>query len=143
MEIRVCTCDDCLTVKELLDEMTGRKSDTKKFEEAYWSLLEGGRYTFFLAEEDGEAMGFLSLIMDYLLYRVDKVAMIEELIVAERYRSLGIGKALLQHATDYAKEHDCVLLELSSGFKRERAHEFYVRQGFEKCGYYFRKKLKE
>lgn len=143
MAIRICTKEDVNDVYELICEMKGERHDFEKFKTAYEALYEEQRYTFFLYELEGNVVGFLSIIIDYILYRADKVAVIEELMVSEKARGKGIGKALLEYATNYAKEKRCVLLELSSGFSREFAHQFYERQGFEKAGYHFRKRLSE
>ena len=143
MKIRICDENDVIAVHQQIQELKMRPIDFEQFQNAYLSLLHGNRYTFFVAEEDEKVVGFLSLIIDYLLYRSDLVGVIEELTVSEEYQSLGIGKALLQHATDYAKEKGCLLLELSSGLKREKAHAFYERQGFDKVGVTYRKYLKE
>jgi len=80
--------------------------------------------------------------LDYQLHHTGKVATIEELIVSTLHRSNGIGKTLLDHAISYAKKSDCEVIELTSNFSRERAHNFYMKNGFKKGSFKFKLELK-
>jgi GNAT superfamily N-acetyltransferase len=55
------------------------------------------------------------------------------LVVHNAYRKMGLGKALLQKATDWANELGVKQLYLNSGNREERkdAHAFYQHLGFE------------
>ena len=48
--------------------------------------------------------------------------------VAPTRRSLGVGKALLDAAKDWARERGATHLELDSGDTRTDAHRFYERE---------------
>lgn len=65
----------------------------------------------------------------------------KQIIVSSKYRSNGIGKSLLENAIEYAKNNKCDVIELTSGFSRERAHKFYEKNGFKKGGYKFKMDL--
>ncbi len=71
----------------------------------------------FVYEESSEIQGFIGLRGDY----------IEGIFVAEKMRSKGIGKKLL----DFVKE-DNLELTLKVYEKNERAIKFYQREGFKK-----------
>jgi len=45
---------------------------------------------------------------------------------------------MMAHAIDIARAHGCYKLALSSNVKRDAAHAFYDRLGFERHGYSFR-----
>jgi GNAT superfamily N-acetyltransferase len=64
-------------------------------------------------------------------------AIVEDVAVHPRAQSQGIGRALMQHAMRLAREAGCYKLALSSNLKRERAHAFYERLGFERHGVSF------
>jgi GNAT superfamily N-acetyltransferase len=54
------------------------------------------------------------------------------LVVDEAARGTGAGKALLKHAEDFARATGYAEVRLHSNMKREHAHEFYARQGYER-----------
>jgi GNAT superfamily N-acetyltransferase len=48
-----------------------------------------------------------------------------ELVTDTDHRSMGYGKRLFEHIVDWADDHGCEKVALSSGLQRERAHRFY------------------
>jgi GNAT superfamily N-acetyltransferase len=70
-------------------------------------------------------------------------AHLEGLVVDEAFRSAGIGAALLEAAEAWARERGCAFMRVQSNVIRERAHEFYRRQGYGtiKAQYQLRKPL--
>ncbi|MDR3647159.1 MAG: GNAT family N-acetyltransferase [Candidatus Babeliales bacterium] len=52
---------------------------------------------------------------------------IDTLIVKQEYRSLGIGKQLVSHAENYAKQLGCTLISVTSSNPRIGAHKFYEK----------------
>jgi PhnO protein len=53
------------------------------------------------------------------------------LIVAEGQRSLGAGARLLEAAEGWARKHGCPSVSVRCNVIRERAHKFYLRNGYE------------
>ncbi len=64
-----------------------------------------------------------------------------DLVTDEAHRTKGYGKMMLEYLQDYAKTCMCENIVLSSGFAKEKAHEFYERNGFEKRSFVFLKAL--
>ena len=116
--------------------------DRKGFQKAYESKVGKSDNHLILALDDGLAIGFLSLSVSFHLHHAGKVATIEELIVTENSRGKGVGKMLVSSAAEFAKEKECEIIELVSGFKRLQAHQFYEKIGFLKRGYSFEMKLR-
>src|SRR5207302_2748040 len=58
-------------------------------------------------------------------------AEVNGLVVAEGQRSMGAGALLLAAAEDWARKHGCRGMSVRSNVIRERAHEFYERNGYE------------
>lgn len=58
-------------------------------------------------------------------------AQIEGVRVARTHRDQGIGRELIEHAIDRARERPCVLVQLSTDKRRAQAVNFYTRLGFE------------
>ena len=96
-------------------------------------------YRIHLAERDGEVVGaFALLIMDNLGHMGAPSAIVEQVLVAPSQQGRGVGTAMMHHAMALAAERGCYKLVLSSNIKRERAHAFYDRLGFERHGLSFR-----
>ena len=96
-------------------------------------------YRAFVAEFEGEIVGtYELLIMDNLRRRGRKSAIVEDVAVRKQHQRRGIGRAMMQHAMQQAKDAGCYKLVLSSNLNRVDAHAFYEALGFEKHGYSFR-----
>lgn len=57
-------------------------------------------------------------------------AVIENVVVAERFRRRGIGRALMDAAVEHARASGCYKLQLISGGARGDAHRLYAAAGF-------------
>ena len=82
--------------------------------------------------EGGEVVGCLQLcILPGLSSQGASRALIEDVRVATRCRSRGIGEQLVQWAVAEAREKGCKLVELLTHNTRVDAQRFYKRLGFQ------------
>ncbi len=101
-------------------------------------------YTLYVAERDGRIVAsFALLIMDNLGHLGAPSAIVEDVVVDPALQGQGIGRAMMDFAVVRAREMRCYKMVLSSNAKRERAHAFYERLGFERHGYSFRLMLEQ
>ncbi|GAA1781236.1 GNAT family N-acetyltransferase [Agromyces lapidis] len=56
---------------------------------------------------------------------------IEAVRVADALRGAGIGSAMIRWAVEHGREHGARLVQLTSDARRDDAHRFYERLGFE------------
>jgi GNAT superfamily N-acetyltransferase len=78
-------------------------------------------------------MGTLTLnICLQALHGFRPYGVVENIIVHEDFRGRNIGRKLLQHAEDYCRSIDCHRIMLLSSIKRDRAHQFFEREGFDR-----------
>jgi len=107
------------------------------------ALVDGGRGAVLVAEQPGSGVvGWIStLVLDTLTTK--RRAHVTGLIVAREYRRAGIGRQLLAAAEEWARRVGCGDLVVRSQVSRERAHEFYLGQGYElvKTQHLFRRSL--
>ncbi|MBQ8280970.1 MAG: GNAT family N-acetyltransferase [Lachnospiraceae bacterium] len=104
--------------------------------------IDDNREAVFVAEVDYEVVGYIHVEKYELLY-YESMVNILGIAVSSGYRKRGIGKALLNHAENWAKESSINIIRLNSGITRKEAHEFYRAMGFdsEKGQICFNKKL--
>lgn len=117
-------------VYALICELQNYTLDIEKFHAifALQGQIEGfSRVGYF---KNGQMVGYMSLRVEWHLHHVARIMEIQELVVQTQFRGQGIGKALLIHAKEVAKELGVYQLELSSNRSRVDAHRFYVREGF-------------
>jgi GNAT superfamily N-acetyltransferase len=101
-------------------------------------------YTVYVAELEGKIIGaFALLIMDNLAHLGAPSGVVEDVVVHQEWRGLGIGKVMIQFAMEQCRQAGCYKLALSSNLRRESAHKFYESLGFEQHGYSFLVNLDE
>lgn len=81
-------------------------------------------------EENGEIAGALALIV-YCVPTGTR-AVIEDVVVDEKYRNRGIAKALMTRAIELAREAGAGNITLTSNPKREAANSLYLSLGFQR-----------
>lgn len=95
-----------------------------------------------ICERDGEIAGTMQLSITPGLSRKGMSRMqIEGVRVNASTRGGGIGRQMIEWAIDYAREHSCGLVELTTDKSREDAHRFYERFGFEQSHFGYKLKL--
>jgi len=92
-----------------------------------------------VAEEDGMVVGtMVLLIVPNLSHGALPWALVENIVVDQRYRRKGLGKLLMEYAIARSKEAGCYKLVLNSNKKRREAHRFYSSLGFKASAHGFR-----
>ncbi len=141
MIIRKLELNDLETVFELLDELYENKIEYSIFVQKYKASLKDNSFYGIVAVENNKVVGVLIARIINRLAKKKNILFIDDLIVNKKYRNTGIGKLLIQDATNYAISKDCGALELTSMIENANAHKFYENNGFEKRQYKFKKHL--
>ena len=81
-----------------------------------------------VAEHRGELLGLCTAYLDLNSVRFGPRCWVEDLAVSPQHRSQGVGKELLDHAKDWARDRGATHLALSSAEARADAHRFYERE---------------
>lgn len=127
-------------------ELSGQLGYSCTEEQVRSRLLAMGdsrQYAVYVAEfPAGCIAGWIGLYV-FRSVELEPFAEINGLIVDESVRSCGIGKLLLDAGERWAHSVGCDMLSVRSNIIRDRAHQFYTRNGFElvKIQKAFRKKL--
>lgn len=88
-------------------------------------------------EREKEAVGFISIVRLFYFPTMQKITRVTALCVDEQHRGLGIGEELLGFAEKLAASYGETTVEVTCSFRRERAHKFYLKQGYSKHSYKF------
>ncbi len=90
--------------------------------------------TLFVAEVDGEVVGFVNVLARVASTDIDEdaynYAYISDVAVRESHRGQGIGTALLAAAETYARDHGARWLRIDVLAAKEDAARLYRRTGF-------------
>jgi GNAT superfamily N-acetyltransferase len=78
---------------------------------------------------DEVVVGWIDLSVEYHL-QSEPAALIGGLVVAEAARGRGIGRLLCKAAEEWARTRGVARLRVRSNAIRERAHAFYLRDGY-------------
>lgn len=135
--IREAGQKDMEAVYHLICLLEEQEFDKNAFIEVYMELLKDGKHHFLIYEEDENVCGFIHMREEKQLHHISNVAEVMELIVAPGMRSAGIGKKLLTHVCEMAKESGCTQIEVASNRIRKKAHAFYEREGLKNTHYKF------
>ncbi|NMH27826.1 GNAT family N-acetyltransferase [Flavobacterium silvaticum] len=130
ISIRKVASDDFEIVYNLINLLENQVMDKNRQLDIFNRNLGNPQIIYLLAFLDSEAVGFLSCHAQYLLHHSGLIGEIQELVVSENARSLGIGKLLIENLIPIARKMKIEQLEVTSSFKREAAHRFYEREGF-------------
>jgi GNAT superfamily N-acetyltransferase len=143
LTIRKARLGDAYAVAELSGQL-GYPTPEKDMADRLARLLRNPRFgTVLVAETSArQVIGWLHASVTPLL-EVPLRAEVNGLIVAEGHRSASAGEKLLQAAERWAKGKGCDGMSVRSNVVRDRAHVFYLRNGYEhyKTQKAFRKKL--
>lgn len=133
--IRAATLADEQAVLDLIEELFAppgarppRYNDDDA-REAIQRTIGSERSDVLLAADGDTAVGMLALYVDFLMIRYGLRCWLEDFVVLPSQRSRGIGRALLEAAADWAREHDCTHIQLNSFNARKDAHRFYIANG--------------
>lgn len=146
MKIRFATLKDSdelsIMTGELLNEIMEKINikafnfDLEQTKQRAKDLISQNKYFAFIAKNNDEYIGFVSMYESYALYSEGAYGTIPELYVRANYRSSGIGKELLKKVKEFAKEKNWKRLEVTTPPLPEfdRTLEFYQNNSFEISG---------
>lgn len=125
------------SVYSLICELENEQVDKKALFQIYKKNIVAPDIYYYLAIQDGKAVGFATVHFQHLLHHMGKVAELQELVVVKSKQGLGIGSLLFEKIKEIAIENGCVLLEVCCNQVREFSHKIYLKQGMKNSHYKF------
>ncbi len=94
------------------------------------AILADPNRTLVVAVAGGQLVGTADLlVVPNLTHRGEPWAIVENVIVTDTAQRRGVGKALIGHLLESAREAGCFKVQLLSGKHRVEAHDFYRSMG--------------
>jgi len=137
VNIREATIDDQAEVFDLMRQlMTSATTESPINQtssiETFRQVIEEGKGTVLVAEEDGKMLGLLTLSYPVAIRCGGIYSCIEEFIVTEQARGKGVGGKLLEAAISKATEKGCYELQVNR--PSELGYPVYMRHGWKDLG---------
>ena len=135
MRVDVAVSADIPSLCELLESLFIQEAEFSFDKEVQVrglkAIIENNDVGDILVVRDGDKV----IAMVNLLYTVStalgaRVGILEDMIVSDANRGLGVGSQLLEKALDVAREKGCKRITLLTDHDNEGAHRFYERHGF-------------
>lgn len=145
--VRMAVPDDWSAVASLLVELgrgvaVGTTDDPKRRLQFAGHIRRIEQLTL-VAETDGQVVGAIDMEYHQRLGDHRPQARVNDLVVTDRARGTGTGRALLARAEELARRRGCFRMALVTAGWRTDAIGFYERQGWQGYGEWFVKPLHE
>ncbi|MCK5182525.1 MAG: GNAT family N-acetyltransferase [Dehalococcoidia bacterium] len=140
--VREATESDLPVIGKLLEDLTDAMDNTEGIDtgialKTCQYLLNDDSSHFLVAAMEGTPVGFMNFTVRQTILHRSPSGLIDELVVAEGYRSKGVGKQLVLAAVEKCRQLGCCEVEASTEKTNLEAREFYKQCGFEERGTLF------
>jgi ribosomal protein S18 acetylase RimI-like enzyme len=143
MRVEKMSANDLQAVAKLAAQL-GYPNSVEEVEKRFSEIHKQEDYALFVAKSDAnEVLGWVQINAESTSLLVGPRADVAALVVDEKCRSQGIGRALTQIAEKWAQSKHLTLIRVRSNISRQEAHRFYQREGYDlsKTAYMFTKTL--
>lgn len=139
--VREASSKDVPAVLGLLVELGRPKPagqpETEAFERMVGEYITDTDKRVLVALAGGKVVGMASVLLLPRLNHTTQELYIPELVVSQRYRGRGLGRALIKYCDKIVAESGCHRMRLESGNLRTSSHRFYRDLGFEQSALSF------
>ena len=130
IKIRRAKNNDAAQIAELCDQL-GYPAKPAEIAQRLRKIKPPSQHAVLVAESpEQKVIGWLHVSVSPLV-EVELRAEVNGLVVDNHERSSGTGALLLRAAEQWARSRGCKNMSVRSNVIRERAHQFYLRYGYE------------
>lgn len=133
--VRPVLLEDANAISQLSEQLGYKVSSDEVSQRIVQMSLHSGSNRAFVAclqsASRTEIVGWIEVTLMQEL-QSPSFALITGLVVSDAHRSLGIGKRLCSEVEAWSREQGVAKIRVTSRISRERAHQFYLREGFER-----------
>ncbi|RXJ81595.1 GNAT family N-acetyltransferase [Arcobacter sp. F2176] len=136
LQICKATKEDFPSIVNLLQSLFCIEEDftfnEKRHEEGIKLLLNNRSAEVILVKFENEVIGMITIQKIISTVMGTKVGLIEDFVIKDDYRDLGVGTYLLEYIKDYAKKNSLTRLQLVCDEDNTTAKEFYTNKKFKR-----------
>jgi GNAT superfamily N-acetyltransferase len=130
IKIRRAKSSDAAQIAELCGQL-GYPAKSAEIVQRLRKIKPPSQHAVLVAESpERNIIGWLHVSVSPLV-EAELRAEVNGLVVADNERSCGTGALLLRAAEDWSRSRGCKIMSVRSNVIRERAHQFYLRYGYE------------
>lgn len=141
LTFRSAASEDCSFVYDMICDMEAKALPYPAFKAIFLEQINNANHDFILGELGSAVVAVIHLRYENQLHHAGRIAEIMEFAVMNGYRCKGIGKEMLTHAEQCAKDHRCLQIEVACNQLRKNTHRFYLREGMKNYHFKFSKGL--
>lgn len=131
MIVREMLAEDIPQLAQLYKQFWDEESCVETMKKTFIRLNDSGSYILLSAVEDELIIGSVMGVICWELYGKCKPFMVlENMIVDKKYRSHGVGKALIAELEEKASENNCTQIILVTETNRIDARKLYESAGY-------------
>ena len=137
VKFRIATSDDLNAIVALMtDDPLGTTRESgdgsaDKYVLAFDEIEADHNNFVIVAQDEATIVGtFQITFIANLSFEGGRRALIEAVRVADSHQGTGLGRALMKHGVEMARERGCRIVQLTSNKEREDAIRFYEKIGF-------------
>ena len=133
IHLRDATAHDANAVAALLTEL-GHPASEKDIPSRLSAVLAERGAVLLAVDAADRPLGLMCLSRHVVIHAPGPIAYITALVIASAARRRGVGQLLVEAAKDWASQHGCVRLSVTSAERRADAHAFYPACGLPYTG---------
>ena len=136
ISVREATEADAARCASLLAELGYSSEESEVRHRLAGSLARSSSRTL-VAQSNAEVVGCLTAELVPYFPNGSTVCRVTAVVVSATHRNGGVGETLLAAAAEFARDHRCSGVEVTSAEHRVDAHRFYERLGFSRTSFRF------
>jgi PhnO protein len=130
LQIRKVENKDLDFVYKSICELENEELDFRIFEEIFNENISNPNNLYLIAENESEALGFVTFHTQNLLHHCSLVGEIQEFFVHQNHRGKGIGRQLIEKIMQYANQNNLKSIEVTTNRRRTENVLIYENLGF-------------
>jgi GNAT superfamily N-acetyltransferase len=140
VSIRRAEMADAAALADLMTQL-GYPTRASEMEMRMETIRSDKNYATFVAVSEGKVCGMIGTFTCYSYEHNNPGGRILALVVSEKVRGKGVGRALIAAAEADFAQRNVRRVAVNTRFERTKAHEFYEGVGYEKNGFRLVKEL--
>ncbi|MCR2823612.1 GNAT family N-acetyltransferase [Lederbergia panacisoli] len=118
-----------LMYQYIVDFYKRPKPPIEKIHNLIETLIEKNKGIQFVAEQDGNLIGFATLYFSFSTTKADKITVMNDLFVVENFRGTGVAQELFKSCETFTKENGYASMSWVTATDNYRAQRFYEKMG--------------